>query len=148
MVRLIAARLPISLTNILGRITAQGDNMAHPHLPKRLHHLGNLIPTSPDAGQMGGGLWHPRVLTNARDQFLRALTGAAPRAIGHGDKSGIQLFQLLQRLPQLIGQGIGFGREKLKGKGDSKHGVIGANMGKKTGLTAKLSPVQSSQSIL
>ena len=82
----------------LRRIAAQGDDMTDSGVPVFAGNLQNLIPRGADAGEMGGG-GEICLLEDAHHGGMGAFARAATRAIGHGDKAGLQRRQAADRGP-------------------------------------------------
>ncbi len=83
---------------LIGRIAAQGDDVAHAGFPIMLGDLADLGLAGIDAGEMRGG-GQASLGDDPRDGAMGPLAGGPARAIGDRDEAGIERRQLLDRGP-------------------------------------------------
>ena len=103
--------------SLLGRIAAQGDDVANACVPIGSRDFVDFVARRPDAGQMRG--W--RQLGFPDDSFDRCvgpLAGRATRTIGYRHEARIERRQGLDRAPQRFGHRVGLRWKKFKADGN------------------------------
>ena len=101
----------------LGRIAAQGHDVADSLLPIAPGDGVHLARRGPDAGQVGGG-FQGRLAEDPGEGGVGALAGGAAGAVSDRDEGGSHRRQPLHRVPQGLLHLLGLGREEFEGHGD------------------------------
>src|SRR5690242_12217227 len=95
------------------RIATQRHDVADAGVPVGAGDIVDLALGGGDAGEMGGGL-DAGLLLEPHHRLVRALAGRAAGAVGHGEESGLERRETLDRLPQGALGRLGLGRRELE----------------------------------
>ena len=119
---------PVGVADALGRVAAQGHDVAHARVPVGLHHRVDLVAGGVHAGEVGGGL-EAGLADHPGDRVVGALAGRAAGPVGHRDEARLERREALDGVPEDLLHLVGLRREELDRDADRVVAVAAGAVG-------------------